>query len=84
MTLITCLLNIASKKYPGVQVHNHSWIAHPMTTEHLQTNDYNCGLWVLANTAAVLQGHDATGLTGGDMLAFRYYLQSCVLSIPVA
>ncbi|KIM67521.1 hypothetical protein SCLCIDRAFT_69683, partial [Scleroderma citrinum Foug A] len=52
-------------------------------TECLQTNDYNCGLWVLANTAAVLQGHDATGLMEGDMLAFRYYLQSCVLLIPV-
>jgi len=55
-----------------------------LQTERLQTNDYNCGLWVLANAAAVLQGHDATGLTEGDMLTFRYYLQSRVLSIPVA
>ena len=37
-------------------------------------NNYDCGLWVLATVAAVLRGHDATGLTENDMLAFRYYL----------
>jgi len=36
-------------------------------------NDYDCGR-VLATVAAVLRGHDATGLTENDMLAFRYYL----------
>ena len=55
-----------------------------LQTERIQTNDYDCGLWVLASVAAVLRGHDATGLTESNMLAFRYYLRSCVLSIPVA
>ena len=31
MALITRLLNIASKKYPEVQAHNHPWIARPTT-----------------------------------------------------
>jgi len=47
-------------------------------------NNYDCGLWVLATVAAVLRGHDATGLTENDMLAFRYYLRSFVLLMPVA
>ena len=53
-------------------------------TRALQTNDYDCGLWVLASIAAVIQGHDAMGLVESDMPAFRRYLQACVLSIPVA
>jgi len=42
--------------------------------ERLQTNDYDCGLWVLASVAAILQGHNATGLTESEMLAFQCYL----------
>jgi len=38
--------------------------------ERLQTNDYDCGLWVLASVAAVLRGHNATGLTESEMLVF--------------
>ena len=53
-------------------------------TRALQTNDYDCGLWVLATVAAILQGHDAMGLREGDMPAFRWYLLTCILSIPVA
>ena len=54
-------------------------------TRALQTNGYDCGLWVLATVAAVFRGYDATGLTEGDMLAFWYYLHSlCVLSIPLS
>ena len=50
-------------------------------TRALQTNGYDCGLWVLATVAAVLRGHDATGLTESNMLSLRYYLRSSVLSM---
>jgi len=53
-------------------------------TEHLQTNDYDCGLWVLATVVAIYWGHDTAGLMESDMLAFWYYLQACVLLIPIA
>jgi len=35
MKLITRLLNIASKKHPGVQVDSQPWIARPMTVSYL-------------------------------------------------
>ncbi|KIM68029.1 hypothetical protein SCLCIDRAFT_20492 [Scleroderma citrinum Foug A] len=70
MKLITQLLNIASKKHPGVQVDRCPWIACPTTIQALQTNDYDCGVWVLATVAAILRGHDAMGLKEGDMLTF--------------
>jgi len=51
--------------------------------EPLQSNGYDCGLWVLAQIAAVLRGYDITNLCEGDMRGFRHYLQSVILSIPV-
>ena len=49
----------------------------------LQSNGYDCGLWVLAQIMAVLRGYDITNLHEGDMPEFRRYLQSLVLSISV-
>jgi len=49
----------------------------------MQTNGYDCGLWVLAQVAAVLRGYDITNLREEDMGGFRQYLQSLILSIPV-
>ncbi|KIJ09168.1 hypothetical protein PAXINDRAFT_87848, partial [Paxillus involutus ATCC 200175] len=49
----------------------------------LQKNGYDCGIWVLATIAAVLRGHNATGLKDADMPAFRHYLRALVMSIPV-
>ncbi|KIJ59526.1 hypothetical protein HYDPIDRAFT_100554, partial [Hydnomerulius pinastri MD-312] len=61
----------------------HGWTARPTTTLPLQTNSYDCGIWVMATIAAVLCGFDATGLTEADMAAFRHYLRALVLSILV-
>ncbi|KIN94838.1 hypothetical protein M404DRAFT_50303, partial [Pisolithus tinctorius Marx 270] len=49
----------------------------------LQSNGYDCGLWVLAQVAAVLRGYDITNLHEGNMIAFCHYLQSLILSIPL-
>ncbi|KIK11372.1 hypothetical protein PISMIDRAFT_122801 [Pisolithus microcarpus 441] len=54
-----------------------------MKTEPLQSNDYNCGLWCLAQMAAVLRGFDLTGLCEWDMLAFHCYLHELITHIPV-
>ncbi|KIO09804.1 hypothetical protein M404DRAFT_130054 [Pisolithus tinctorius Marx 270] len=61
-----------------------SWSAHPIICEPLQSNGYDCGLWVLAQVAAVLRGYDITNLREGNMIAFRRYLQSLILSIPLS
>lgn len=48
----------------------------------MQTNDIDCGLWVLAHIAAVLRGCEITGLSKSDMNMFRQYLRLLVLHIP--
>ncbi|KAH7919850.1 hypothetical protein BV22DRAFT_1022261, partial [Leucogyrophana mollusca] len=47
-----------------------------------QNNIVDCGLWVLAVTAAVLRGHDITNLRHHDMGKFRKYLHALVTSMP--
>jgi hypothetical protein len=44
---------------------------------------YDCEIWVLASVASVLWGFDATGLHEEDMLMFRHYLRTSVLSVPI-
>ena len=52
-------------------------------TETIQNNDYDCGLWVLAQMAAVLRGFHITGLRENDMSTFRYHLCVLIAGIPV-
>jgi len=54
-----------------------------MKTECIQSNDHDCGLWVLAQMAAVLRGFDISGLHECDMSTFRYYLRVLIAHIPV-
>ena len=49
----------------------------------VQTNMYDCGLWVLACIAAVLRGYDVPGLIEGDILHFRRHLHRLILALPV-
>ncbi|KAF8425356.1 hypothetical protein L210DRAFT_3653217 [Boletus edulis BED1] len=55
------------------------WTARPVVTEPLQTNGYDCGVWVLAAIAATIRGFDVTGLRERDMPSFRHYLYTSVL-----
>ena len=48
----------------------------------LQTNGYDCGVWVLATVAAAIRGFHVTGLHEKDMPLFRRYLYMSALSIP--
>jgi len=54
-----------------------------MKTEPIQSNNYDCGLWVLAQTAAVLRGFDVTGLHEDDMPMFHHYLRVLIAHIAV-
>ncbi|KIM52698.1 hypothetical protein SCLCIDRAFT_32448 [Scleroderma citrinum Foug A] len=78
MQLISSLSFVASKKLRIAQNVWGSWSAYPIVT-----NGYDCGLWVLAQVAAVLWGRDITNLREEDMGKFRRYLQSLILSIPI-
>jgi hypothetical protein len=49
----------------------------------LQTNTYDCGLWVLAGITAILRGFNITGLKEADMPWFRKYLTGLVMTLPI-
>jgi hypothetical protein len=48
----------------------------------LQTNDYDCGVWVLAAIAAVLRGYHVTALAEHDMRWWRRFVHTLVLTQP--
>jgi hypothetical protein len=51
----------------------------PLLTHMVQSNCYDCGLWILAAIAAVLRGKHMTGFVEGDMRAFRQELLRNIL-----
>lgn len=55
------------------------WKARPLLTHAVQSNSYDCGLWILAAIAAVLRGKHMTGLVEGDMRVFRQELLRNIL-----
>ncbi|KAG2113977.1 hypothetical protein DEU56DRAFT_874329 [Suillus clintonianus] len=56
---------------------------HDIKLEPLQTNGYDCGVWVLAAIMAVLRGFHSTGLHEDDMEGFRQLLYHLVLDLSV-
>lgn len=51
--------------------------------EHLQTNGYDCGVWVLATILAIVRGRYVTGMHERDMDNMRYYLHTMVFALPM-
>jgi hypothetical protein len=58
-------------------------LAHNCQVDCLQTNAYDCGVWVLASIAAVLHGFDVTGFSEADIPWFRQFLMYHILLLPV-
>ncbi|KAF4568584.1 hypothetical protein EYR40_010011 [Pleurotus pulmonarius] len=49
----------------------------------VQSNGYDCGVWILSTIAAVLQGYEVSGMTEDEISQFRHELLRAVLSQPV-
>ncbi|KAI0746147.1 hypothetical protein C8Q76DRAFT_605599, partial [Earliella scabrosa] len=47
------------------------WCAHTLTSDRLQTNGFDCGIWVLACIAALLRGFESVRLSEKDIGKFR-------------
>lgn len=63
MTLVARLSIIAGRNgFPCIQDDFTAWRAYPLHLQGIQTNGYNCGIWVLAAILAVLQGYDTTSM----------------------
>ena len=86
MAFITSLVLCSNSEGHALHViTEEGWTARPLLTQAVQSNSYDCGLWVLAAIAAVLRGKHTTGLVEGDMGVLRQellrnilYLTHCV------
>jgi len=58
------------------------WVACPLIMTAVQTNGFDCGIWVLAMIAATLQGCHRTALEEREISEFRRYLHTLVITIP--
>jgi Ulp1 family protease len=54
MKLIAWLLSIAQDHRGSDLIDIKGWVARPLVVQPLQTNGYDCGLWVLTVIAVVL------------------------------
>ncbi|KAJ7723854.1 hypothetical protein DFH07DRAFT_759343 [Mycena maculata] len=50
----------------------------------LQTNSYDCGLWVLCTMATVMRGHALPAITEADMADVRELFKDLVLTLPTS
>ncbi|KAG6374455.1 hypothetical protein JVT61DRAFT_4497 [Boletus reticuloceps] len=83
-TFITRLSRLAAVKQGAARRDVGDWIAAPTSLSAVQTNNIDCGLWVLAQIVAVLRGCELMSLGDSDMQTFRQFLLSLVLRLPVA
>lgn len=85
MKLIARLLSITRQRNHAVRINVDfdGWVARPLMTKAVQTNGFDCGVWVLAVIVATLRGYHCTALGEDDMHLFHHYLRTLVLRIPV-
>ncbi|CDO73127.1 hypothetical protein BN946_scf185007.g181 [Trametes cinnabarina] len=57
------------------------WEAYPLVETPLQTNSYDCGVWVLACIAALLRGYHSVQLSQTDITRFRSDLLGLIISL---
>jgi Ulp1 family protease len=57
------------------------WKAHPVTTDRVQLSSSSCGLWVLAQIAAVLRGAHLTGISELETVELRKCLYHHILHL---
>ncbi|KIK10554.1 hypothetical protein PISMIDRAFT_20283 [Pisolithus microcarpus 441] len=48
-----------------------------------QTNGYDCGIWVLAQMAAILRGYEVTGIEECDINHFWHFLSILIHCVAV-
>jgi Ulp1 family protease len=84
MNLIARLSSIAHQRRGSDYRDLKGWVAQPLIDHPLQTNGYDCGLWVLAAIVAVLRGAHRPGMREEDMVAFRHYVHTLVVRVPTA
>ncbi|KIM62208.1 hypothetical protein SCLCIDRAFT_25141 [Scleroderma citrinum Foug A] len=77
MWLVCHLSSIATRKMgTGTSRQDRGdWMARPILLEPRQTNGHDCGVWVLAQMAAILRGYDITDVKENNITHFRHFLR---------
>ncbi|KAJ7727050.1 hypothetical protein B0H14DRAFT_2410313 [Mycena olivaceomarginata] len=86
MLLITRLVILASRHRHPLHVSTPQetpWIARPLVSgAHLQSNGYDCGLWVLCGMASVMRGYALSGVSEAQMDHIRRIFLKFILTLP--
>lgn len=78
MRLVARLSTLARRNgFQGLPEDFTGWNAQPLQVRAVQTNGYDCGMWVLAVILSVLQGHETTSMGESHIEALR----SCILHL---
>ncbi|TFK17498.1 hypothetical protein FA15DRAFT_734591, partial [Coprinopsis marcescibilis] len=67
----------------GFAARKASWVASPLVRKAVQTNGYDCGVWVLMVISAILRGFHLPSLDEHNLPYFRHLLYQYVLRLPV-
>lgn len=82
MTLVVRMCCIARRQgHPCIYGNFSDWVAHPLLIKQVQTNRYDCGLWVLALVWSVLCGYNTTSYREADIKYLRQWLLNLILQI---
>jgi Ulp1 family protease len=73
-TLVSRMVSVAQMRGHTIQVPTDHLTARPVCVQPLQTNGYDCGVWVLANIAAVLRGYDAADMREESIIFMRRFV----------
>ncbi|KAG6827850.1 hypothetical protein H0H92_010266 [Tricholoma furcatifolium] len=82
MSFVTFLARSANENGKQIKLAASSWIARPTVVQPRQSNCVDCGVWVIANIAAVLAGYLVTGVSEREIEAVRLALLRIVCDLP--
>lgn len=83
MTLVERLVIVSNAHgYQLPIIMDEGWTAFPVNVEVVQRSPVTCGVWVLAQIAAVLRGYHVTGISENGISLFRDILYQLVLVQP--
>ncbi|KNZ77098.1 hypothetical protein J132_06976, partial [Termitomyces sp. J132] len=75
--------SLANQQGHALHVNTSGWIACPTVMHLLQSNGFDCGVWVLANIAAVLVGFAVTGIMEQEIGLVHSSLLRYLAALPV-
>lgn len=83
MSFVDRLVLVANQNGYLLHAITSGWTVQPTVIHPRQTNQVDCGIWVIANIAAVLAGFTVTGIQESDILSLRQSLLRCIAALPV-